>query len=88
MDRMAIKSPASRLFIPLFIRAQIKETSKLRVTGLSAGNSLGTGEFPAQIASNAEHVSIWLRHHVDYFPKQARSKCFPFACKTRDYYLT
>ena len=25
----------------------------------------GTGEFPAQIASNAENVSIWWRHHGD-----------------------
>ena len=31
-----------------------KKTSKLRVTGLCAGNSPGTGEFPAQMASNAE----------------------------------
>ena len=30
-----------------------KKTSKLRVTGLCAGNSPGTGEFPAQMASNA-----------------------------------
>ena len=41
-----------------------KKTSKLRVTGLCAGNSPGTGEFPAQMASNAENVSIWWRHHV------------------------
>ena len=41
-----------------------KKTSKLRVTGLCAGNSQGTGEFPAQMASNAENVSIWSRHHV------------------------
>ena len=27
------------------------------------GNSPGTGEFPAQMASNAENVSIWRRHH-------------------------
>ena len=40
-----------------------KETSKLCVTGLCAGNSLGTGEFPAQMAGNAENVSIWWRHH-------------------------
>ena len=40
-----------------------KETSKLRVTGLCVGNSPGTGEFPAQMASNAENVSIWWRHH-------------------------
>ena len=38
--------------------------SKLRVTGLCAGNSPGTGEFPAQMASNAENVSIWWRHDV------------------------
>ena len=34
-------------------------TSKLRVTGLSVGNSPVTGEFPAHMASNAEDVSIW-----------------------------
>ena len=33
-------------------------------TGLCAGNSPETGEFPAQMASNAENVSIWWRHHV------------------------
>ena len=41
-----------------------KKTSKLRATGLCAGNSPGTGEFPAQMASNAENASIWWRHHV------------------------
>ena len=40
-----------------------KKKSKLRVTGLCAGNSPVTGEFPAQMASNAEDVSIWWRHH-------------------------
>ena len=40
-----------------------KKTSKLRVTGLCAGNPPVTGEFPAQRASNAEYVSIWWRHH-------------------------
>ena len=40
-----------------------KKTSKLRVTGLCAGNSPETGEFPAQMASNAENVSIWWRLH-------------------------
>ena len=28
------------------------------------GNSQGTGEFPAQMASNAENVSIRWRHHI------------------------
>ena len=44
-------------------RRSSKKTSKLRVTGLCAGNSPGTGQFPAQMASNAENVSIWCRHH-------------------------
>ena len=45
-------------------RRRSKKTSKLRVTGLCAGNSPGTGEFPSQMASYAEIVSIWWRHHV------------------------
>ena len=45
-------------------RHRSKKTSKLHVTGLCAGNSPMTGEFPAQMVSNAENVSIWWRHHV------------------------
>ena len=49
------------------IRHRSQNTSKLHVTGLWAGNSPVTGEFPAQMASNAENVSIWWRHHaVEY----------------------
>ena len=58
-----LKSPASRLFTQAFIQAPIKETSKLRVTSLCVGNSPVTGKFPAWMASNAENVSIWWRHH-------------------------
>ena len=29
-------------------------------------HSPGTGEFPAQMASNAENVYIWWRHHEIY----------------------
>ena len=48
-------------------RRRSKKTSKLRVTGLCVGNSSVTGEFPAQMVSNAENISIWCRHHVqDY----------------------
>ena len=43
-------------------RRRSNKTSKLRVTGLFEGNSPVTGEFPAQMASNAENVSIWWRH--------------------------
>ena len=44
-------------------RRRSKKTSTQWVTGLRDGNSLVTGEFPAQRASNAENVSIWWRHH-------------------------
>ena len=46
------------------LRHRSKRTSKLCVTGLCVGKSPGTGEFPAQMASNAENVSISWRHHV------------------------
>ena len=48
------------------IRRRSKKTSKHRVTGLCAGNSPGTGESPAQMASYAENISIWWRHHEDF----------------------
>ena len=65
-----LKSPASRVFPQPFVQSQIKKTSKLRVTDLCEGNSPLTGEFPAQVASNVENLSIWWRHqgtrvHVD-----------------------
>ena len=51
-------------------RRRSKKTSKLRVTGLCAGNSPVTGEFPAQMASNAEKfpfddVIMWTEIHED-----------------------
>ena len=52
---------ASQIANHLF-RRRSKKISKLRVTGLCAWNSPGSGEFPAQMASNAENVSIWWRH--------------------------
>ena len=58
-----ITSPTIFLLNRLFGRRS-KETSKLRVTGLCADNLPMTGEFPTQMASNAEHISIWWRQHV------------------------
>ena len=45
----------SQLFNQLLIQAQIKETSKLCVTGLCEGNSPVTGELPTQRVSNMEN---------------------------------
>ena len=44
-------------------RRRSNKTSKLRVTGLRAGNSPVTGEFPVQMTNNAENVSIWWRQY-------------------------
>ena len=45
-------------FLDLLFRRRSKKSSKLRVTGLWVGNSLGTGKFPAQMASNVENDDI------------------------------
>ena len=62
-DGVSNHQPHDCLFNHLFMRRS-RKTSKLRVTGLCAGNSPVTGEFPAQRASNAENVFIWWRHHA------------------------
>ena len=60
-DSVSNHQPHDCLLNRLFRRIS-KKTSKLRVAGLFAGNSPGTGEIPAQMASYAENVSIWRRH--------------------------
>ena len=62
-DDISNHEPHDCLLSSLFGRSSMK-TSKLRVTGLGTGNSLVTGEFPAQMASNAENVSIGWHYHV------------------------
>ena len=62
-DSVSNHQPHDCLLNRLF-RRRSKKTSKLRVAGICAGNSPGTGEFPAQMASSAEFFSIWWRHHV------------------------
>ena len=62
-DSVSNHQPHDCLLNRLF-RRRSKKTSKLRVTGLCAGNSPRTGEFPTQMASYAENVSIWWHHHV------------------------
>ena len=63
-DGASNHQPHNCLLNRLF-RRRSQKTSKLRVTGLCcAGNSPVAGEFPAQMASNAENVSIWWRHHM------------------------
>ena len=61
--RCRLKSPASPLFTQPFIQTQIKENIKAPHHWPLCGDFNGTGEFPAQMASNAENVSIWWRRH-------------------------
>ena len=43
--------------------ANQRKHQKLLVTGLCAGNSPVTSEFPTQMVINTENVAIWWRHH-------------------------
>ena len=61
-DSVSNHQPHLCLLNRLF-RRRSKKTSKLHVIGLCEGNSPVTSEFPAQMASCAENVSIWWRHH-------------------------
>ena len=61
-DGVSNHQPHGCLLNRLF-RRRSKKTSKLRVTGLCAGNSPDRW-IPRTKACNAENVSIWWRHHV------------------------
>ena len=58
----AMASQKTRLTI-VYSTVYSNADQKLRTTVLCAGNAPGTRKFPAQMASKAENVSIWLRHH-------------------------
>ena len=65
-DSVSNHQPHHCLLNRLF-RRRSNKTWKLCVTGLCVGSSPGTGEFPAQMASYSENVSIWWRHHAQIF---------------------
>ena len=52
------------VYSTVYSDADQKKSSKLRVTGLCAGTSPRTCKLSAQMASNAENVFTWWRHHV------------------------
>ena len=62
-DSVSNHQPHVCLLNRLF-RRRSKKTSKAPRHWPLCGEFTGTGEFPAQRASNAENVSIWWRHHV------------------------
>ena len=90
-DGVSNHQPQHCLLNCLF-RRKSKATSKLRVTGLCARNSPLTGEFPAQMASNAENVSIWWRHHarnaLHYCPRRCPTGGYQVGGSRRSTYAT
>ena len=62
-DDVSNHQPHHFLLNRLF-RSRSKKTSKLRVTGICAGDSPVPGDFPAHMASDTGNGSIWWRHHV------------------------
>ena len=64
MGAMASNHQPSDYLLNRFFKAQMEENIKAPRHWPLGGNSPVTGEFPAQKASNAENVSIWLCHHV------------------------
>ena len=64
MDAMASQITSLTIVAQPFILTQIKENIKGLRHWLLCREFNGAGEFPAQMASNAENVSISWRHHV------------------------
>ena len=76
MGAMASKfTSLTIVFLNRLFGRRSKKTSKLRVTCLCVGDSPVTGGFPAQMASNAENVSIWWSHHVALWTCLIDSHC-------------
>ena len=65
--RLRLKSPSSQLLIQPFIQAQIKENTKAPRHWLLCGEFTGTGEFPAQMTSNAENLMTSSCRGVGYW---------------------
>ena len=57
----------------LTVYSDADQRKQLRVSGLC----VGTGEFPAPMANNAEKFSIWWRHHV-YTSMLSMLDCYRF----------
>ena len=70
--RWRLKSPALRVLTQPFIQAQIKENIKAPCHWPLCWKFTGDRWIPAQMAGNAENVSIWWRHHVSCAPTPGR----------------
>ena len=50
------------VYLTVYSGSDQRKTPKPRVTGLCAESSPPIGEFPVQMASNIDNVSIWWHH--------------------------
>ena len=74
----------SVVYSTVFSDAEKRKHQSSALLAFCAGNSPGTGEFPAQKASNAEIVFIWWRHHV---VRQRIELSLPVSISSRFRYL-
>ena len=63
MTTMASQITSLAVVCSTVYHTQIKENIKTPRHWPLCGEFTGTGEFPAQMVSNAENVAIWWRHH-------------------------
>ena len=70
-----ITSPTS-VYSTVYSDADQRKHQSPALLALCVGNSPGTGEFSAHMASNAENVSIWWRHHVQSSSRSGRFTCW------------
>ena len=87
MSAMASQIISLTIVYCLF-RRRSEKTSKLRVTGLCAGNSPMSGYFSAQMASNEENVSIWWRHHDDTTDQLVYHRSTTYIIHSMYFYIT
>ena len=65
MGTMASQITSLTIVYSTFIQAQIKENIKAPRHWPLCGELTGDRWIPEQMASNAENISIWIRHHDD-----------------------
>ena len=63
MSTMAAQTTSLTIVYSTVYSGAERRIHQSSVTGLCVWNSPVTGEFPTQMAINAENVSIWWRHH-------------------------
>ena len=78
MGMMASQITSLTIAYSTVIQAQIKENIKALRHWPLCWEFTGTGEFPAQRASNAENVSIWWRHRESQSSSHSRKKMKQF----------